>query len=508
MKKLLICLTLILALASLSAVCASENVTEIDDAISIQDTSPDLVEENNESFTDIEEENQTDAVDETSIRANAVTGYEKFSTKFTVTLTSNGTPLVSKPVSIVIKGVKYNKVTDSNGKASVSLKLTKGTYNANFYYDGDNLTASSSGSAKITVKSPYKTKFQVADKNVNYRQGSRSIFQVRLLTTGGSPVKNQKVTIKAAGKTYTTKTNSKGYATVYLSLKQGTKKVTYSFKSSSPYLSSSGSTKLKVKAPMTKGKGYWLWPNSMYKINLKTLKNKGTKIIFLQDSVFNYYTKSAVTSWIAKANKYGIKVHIWMQVFYNGKWYKPVDGDGNIKYSMINKKVAQAKKYAKIKGVAGIHFDYVIFNGNAYKYGDSVKAINTFIKKACTEVRKVSSKCILSASVMPEPGMNEYYYGQNVGYMSKYLDAIVPMAYKGNYGKNTEWISYITQAFKLESNGAQIWTGILGYTSDTNHKKLSASSLLKDAKASIKAGAKGVFVFRIGMTHYLNFNKV
>ena len=35
---------------------------------------------------------------------------------------------------------------------------------------------------------------------------------------------------------------------------------------------------------------------------------------------------------------------------------------------------------------------------------------------------------------MPEGSSNSYYYGQDYSQMSKYLDFIVPMIYKGNYG--------------------------------------------------------------------------
>lgn len=508
MKKIFIFLILALAIISISAVSAGDNITDGGDVVLMEENSVDVIQEGNESSCGEDDSDEEVSPEESTIKAGATTGYEKFSTKFTVTLTSNDTALASKPVFIKINGVTYNRVTDQQGQASVSVKLPKGTYVASFGYGGDNMTAPSNGTAKITVKSPIKTKFQIVDKYVNYRQGLKSVFQVRLLTTGGSAVKNQAVTIKAGGKTYSTKTNSRGYATVFLSLKKGTRKVTYSFKSSNPYLSSSGSTKLKVKGSIGKGNGYWLWPEHMKKVSFKTLKKTGTKHIFLQASAFNYYGKSGVTSWIAKAKKYGIKVHIWMQIFYNGKWIKPVNKDGSLKYSYMNKKVTQAKKYAKIKGVAGIHFDYVRFGGTAYNYETSTKAINYFIKKACVEVRKVSPNCILSASVMPEPGMVDYYYGQNVEYMSKYLDVITPMAYKGNYGKNTEWITYVTAAFKLESNGAQIWTGLQTYKSDTNPAKLTSSTLLKDAKAAMSGGAKGVVLFRIGLTKYLNFNKV
>lgn len=502
MKKIFVLLILALTLISLSAVSASENVTDVvdiaDDEIVSEDVSLD------ESSPLLGDGPKVD----TTISANATTGYEKFSTQFTVTLTQNNTPLASKPVSININGVTYDKKTNTNGQASVYVKLAKGSYTATFTYVGDNTTNPSSRSAKITIKSPYNTVLKQVDKDINYRQGLKSLFQVRLLTTSGSAVKNQEVKFIAGGKTYTAKTDARGYASIYLSLKKGTRTVKYSFKSSNPYLSSSGSTKLKVKAPIAKGYGYWMWASGIKSTNLKTLKKLGTKHIFLHSYAIDLYGKSTVKSWIAKANKYGMKVHIWMQVFYNGNWVRPVNDDGSLKYSYMSKKISLAKSYAKISGVAGIHFDYLRFGGTAYKYATSNKAINYFTKKASIEVRKVSPNCIVSAAVMPEPGMMDYYYGQDVSEMSKYLDVIVPMAYKGNYGKNTEWIKYVTSAFNLESNGAQIWTGLQAYKSDDNVVKLSTSQLLKDAKASIAGGAKGVVLFRIGVTHYLNFNKV
>lgn len=484
--------------ASLSAVSAAENATDIAEA-PLDDGA---LQEN------ITEPAGVEDVQDTSIDAKSTTGYEKFSTEFSVTLTSNGTPLASKPVSIAVNGLNYNKTTDSQGRANIYIKLTKGTYDVSFFFAGDEDYAASNGTAKMTVKSPIKTSLKVADKYINYRHATKTAFIVRLVTSSGAAVKNQAVTVKAGGKTYSAKTDSSGYATVFISLKKGTRKVTYSFKSTSPYLSSSGSHTIKVKPSIGKCYGYWLWGDSMKKINLKTLKNKGTKHLFLHSYSIDLFGKSTVTSWIAKAKKYGMKVHIWMQVFYNGKWISPINSDGSFKYSYMKKQIALAKSYAKIKGVAGIHLDYVRFGGTAYRYDDSVKAINYFVKKACGEVRKVSPNCIMSASVMPEPGMTDLYYGQSIPSMTKYLDVIVPMEYKGNYKKKTSWIKYVTSSFVLDSYGAQVWAGLQAYKSDSNPKKLSTSELLKDAKAAAEGGAKGVILFRIGLTKFLDFNKV
>ena len=251
-----------------------------------------------------------------------------------------------------------------------------------------------------------------------------------------------------------------------------------------------------------------MWASGIKSVNLKTLKAKGTKQIFLHSYAFQVYGKSTVTSWIAKANSYGMKVHIWVQCFYDGTWSKPLKKDGSLDYGYMKKKVANVVSYAKIKGVAGVHLDYVRFGGTAYNYDNSVNAVNYFVKKVCSEVRKVKPNCIISAAVMPEPGMMEYYYGQDISTMSKYLDVIVPMAYKGNYAKSTSWITYVTNSFALESNGAQVWTGLQAYQSDDHVVRLSHSALLKDAKSAVSGGAKGVVLFRIGVTNLLNFNKV
>lgn len=483
---------LVMALLSISAVAAEGNVTDIDD---------DFAEVGNVSHLD-------QVKSDSQLSANDTVGYESFSTQINVTLNSNGTALASKPVIFSIDGNNYTRITDSLGNAVLDINLTKGTYNASYFFLGDNATNPSNASATVTINDPVKTVLKVADKDINYRQGLKSVFIVRLLTDAGKAVKNQEIVFRVNGKTYRKTTDSKGYAQIFLSLKKGTYKVSYSFASSSPYLSSGGSHKVKVKSALSKGNGYWMWASGIKSVNLKTLKSKGTKQIFLNSYAFNLYGKKKVTSWISKANKYGMKVHIWMQVFFNGKWVKPLKSDGSPNYGMMKKKAAKAVYYAKIKGVAGVHMDYVRFGGTAYKYDNAIKAVNYFVKKVSVEVRKVRPNCILSAAVMPEPEANAYYYGQDVPTMSKYLDVIVPMAYRGNYGEGTSWLKDVTKTLVSQSNGAQVWTGLQSYKSDSNVKKLTHSQLLKDAKACKSGGAKGVVLFRIGLTKLLNFNKV
>ena len=501
MKKILILIIIILTLLSLSAVSADDNATDI-----VEDAQEEVVSETVNSTEYTASENVEPLADNSTqetvnksaskIESSSVKGYESFKTTLTVKLTSQGKALSSKKIKILLNGINYTKTTDSKGMATLSVKLKKGTYNAIITYAGDDSTNATSHTTKITVKNPTKTKLKLGDKYINYRQGSKCLFYVKLLTKEGKAIKNQYVTFKVAGKTYTAKTNRKGIAKIYLNLKKGKHKIKYSFKKNAPYLSSKGSFKINVKPKMAKGDGYWLWSAHMNKVNLKSLAKHGTKHILLHVMAIHTNGKAAVISFIKKAHKYGMKVHLWMQVCYsNGKWIRPINENNKIKYSFLNKKIKEAKKYAKIPGVDGIHFDYVRFGGTAHLYKDPNRAINYFSKKASTEIHKIKPNCIVSAALMPEPKMMTYYYGQDVSTMSKYMDALIPMVYKGNYHQTTKWVKSVTKTFVKQSNGAQIWTGLQSYHSDNNAKKLTQKSLLKDARAAKAGGAKGVVLF-------------
>ena len=486
--RIFILILFIAVFASLSAVCANENTT-VDESV----------------LTD----SGNNTISQSEITSSNVVGYESFETQINIKLTSDSKPLPSKEVSIDLNGKNYKKITDSNGMASLSVNLAQGKYTAQFTFLGDNTTSGAVKTSTITIKQAEKTSLTIGDKDINYRQGSKCLFYVKLLNSKGKAVKNQEVTFKVAGHTFTAKTDSSGAAKIYLNLKKGTHRVYYSFKKNAPYLSSSGSYKIKVKQKMAKGNGYWLWSDHMKKVNLKNLAKRGTKHILLHTYSIYQYGKASVVSFIKKAHRYGLKVHLWMQVCYsNGKWVSPVNKGGSLKYAFLNKKVNEAKKYAKIKGVDGIHFDYVRFGGTAYLYKNSNHAINYFAKKASIQVHKIKSNMIVSAAVMPEPSMMIYYYGQDIPTMSKYLDVVIPMVYKESYGKSTSWVKSVTKSFVSKSNGAQLWTGLQTYHAKNNSKKLSQKTLLTDARSAKAGGATGIILFRIGVSCNFYFNKI
>jgi hypothetical protein len=513
-------LMIILALVSVSAVAAEDNATDVVSEISEEVISEEIpVEEpsgdsvlSQSAEDSLSDDNQTALPAPATSRittSSAVKGYETFTTTLSFKLTADEKPLAFKPVSVIINGVTYAKTTDSNGEGSVDVDLKAGTYTAEFRYAGDNSTTDASATSTVTVSEPVKTSMKVGDKDINYRQGSKCLFYVKLVDANGKAIKNQMVRFVVDGKTYTAKTNSKGEAKIYLNLKKGKHKIKYYFDRTAPYLSSSGSFTVKVKSKMAKGNGYWVWSSHMKKVNLKSLAKKGTKHIFLHVQAIAVHGKAAVVSFIKKAHKYKMKVHLWMQVCCIGdKWTRPVNKDGSLKYGFMNKKIREAKRYAKIKGVDGIHFDYVRFGGTAHLYKTSTKAINYFVKKASLAVHKIRPNCIVSGALMPEPSAMKYYYGQDVPTMSRYMDVLLPMVYKGNYHQTRKWITSVTKTFVKQSSGAQIWTGLQSYHSDNNAKKLSQKTLLKDAKAAKAGGAKGIVLFRYGISCNFNFKKV
>ena len=109
---------------------------------------------------------------------------------------------------------------------------------------------------------------------------------------------------------------------------------------------------------------------------------------------------------------------------------------------------------------------------------------------------------------MPEPNSMLYYDGQDYPTLTKYLDFVLPMVYKGNYHQNAAWIQSITKWFVDNSNGAQVWTGLQSYRSDDDITYLPVSELAGDAQAALNGGARGVVMFRWGVTNFINFNNL
>ena len=427
---------------------------------------------------------------------------------FKVALTAKGVPISKKTITFTVDGKTYKKTTNANGIASLNIGLPLGKYTITYKNQAvSNKLASKTGSTTITVKERNPTKI-TWKSGTSFYQGTNTV-KVLLQDSNNKALSGKTVKLVINSKTYTATTSSNGYAQFKVNMGVGDFTVTFRYDASGDNNNapSSGSVKISVARKLTKGYGYWLFGGDMKNVNLNTLASKGTTDIFLNYFAISAHGKSAVESWIEKANKVGINVHIWMQTFYDGSWKNPVS-DGKPNTALFNKIIEEALGYAKIKGVAGIHFDYMRYPGTAYKTSGGTAAITEFAKMACEKLHAYNSKLIVSCALMPETTSNPYYYGQDMEQISKYMDLVVPMIYKGNYGKSTSWIKTTTKWFVDHSNGAKVWAGLQGYKSDSNVVKLSLSEITQDVKSALNGAGAGVMIFRWGVTNFVNFNSL
>ena len=145
---------------------------------------------------------------------------------FNVTLLDeNDNPMVGKLVQIGFNGKVYDRTTDEKGFCNLQINLPdKGTYTFAICYLGDDDYESVFEVAKIVV-SPKKMSLTVPTKSYKVSAKTKTLTAT-LKDNKGHLIRSKVITFKVNGKTYTAKTNSKGVATVKVSL--STKK-TYSF---------------------------------------------------------------------------------------------------------------------------------------------------------------------------------------------------------------------------------------------------------------------------------------
>lgn len=243
--------------------------------------------------------------------------------------------------------------------------------------------------------------------------------------------------------------------------------------------------------------GIWVKGNHMNDVDLDTLSKYGIKDIFLHSSAVDIYGEKNVTNWIKKANTKNIKVHLWVQCFYDKTWVNPINTTTkDFNYPYFNKKIEKIEKLAAIDGVGGIQLDYIRYPGNAYEYSypNGVTASNAITKFVAMVSEKLDDNLTLSVTVMPEREGSKYY-GQDPNALSWYADVIVPMAYAGNYNTSSSWIKDISSYFKQAAMWSNLCIGIQNYVSDTNQSSLPTNQLKDNSQAALDGGADGIAFF-------------
>jgi len=149
--------------------------------------------------------------------------------------------------------------------------------------------------------------------------------------------------------------------------------------------------------------------------------------------------------------------------------------------------------------------DYCRYPGTAYKHPNAEVATSIITNFVAGVRAMLNSKSVekgsfisLGVCVMPECSINTYYYGQSYEQLSKYVDYLVPMVYKGNYGKDTSWIG-TTTAYIVNHSTAPVVVAVQTYRSDSDPTPLSGSELANDVQTAIYNNAAGYALFRYGL---------
>ena len=168
-------------------------------------------------------------------------------TKYTFKITDqNGKALEAKTASIAFNNKVYTANSDKNGVVSFALPIaTAGKYAVTLAFTGDSAYKGSVATSTISI-TKQATKLTVAKKT--FKKSATKKLTAVLKDNKGKVIKNKKLTLKVNGKTYTSKTNSKGVATFTLKLtKKGTFTATTKFAGDSFYTAKTTSSKIVVK---------------------------------------------------------------------------------------------------------------------------------------------------------------------------------------------------------------------------------------------------------------------
>lgn len=231
MKKLII--LLIVLFISISAVSASENLTDCvsgdsgnvvcDNLVSqdnpIDENPDELLEvDGNSSEDDSDTENFNES--NVTIQGEDLVWYVKANPIYEFKVVdSNGTGVAANNVSVTLKGKTTFVDTDENGTGKFPITgLSAGTYNVTVEYKNKTLTN------KIKLFSSRIT----GGKDISSVYGTKAKYTIRVLDNSGSSMAGVNVTFTVGSKTYVKQTNLNGYASIWFNYNSGKYVIRYS----------------------------------------------------------------------------------------------------------------------------------------------------------------------------------------------------------------------------------------------------------------------------------------
>ena len=126
-----------------------------------------------------------------------------------------GNPIANATLYITINGITYNRTTDSNGTASMTLNLEARSYNANIFYNGSDVYFNASKNITVTINPAVVAE----DLVMMYQDGSK--FKAKFLGIDGKPLAKTDIQFNINGVVYTKTTDDNGTASLNINLRPG-----------------------------------------------------------------------------------------------------------------------------------------------------------------------------------------------------------------------------------------------------------------------------------------------
>jgi len=249
--------------------------------------------------------------------------------------------------------------------------------------------------------------------------------------------------------------------------------------------------------------GFCVLPEDMDKVDFAELSNHGVTDLFLDYRVMDTHDKTQVETWIQDAKNEGISVHIFAQVFNDDeKWYNPTN------QSFVDAKINELKEYAGLKDLAGIHLNYVRYEGaDAAENDNYTQAVSDFVVNATEELRKDNPNLILSSDVMPEYDQLKDKYCTDYSVISKNFDFVVPLTYFDNNNENDTYIEDAITSLRDHSEGAKVWANLQTFDNSTQ-KPIPLDKMNAKIQNISKVNPDGMFLFRYGLSEDIDFNNL
>ncbi len=225
------------------------------------------------------------------IRADNLTKYFGGPERFAVSLTDKqGTPISGQNVIISINSQSYERITNSNGQASIAVNLNSGVYDAFVEYDGEEI------SSTVTVKST------VSGKDITKIYKNQTQYYATFVDTKGNLLKNTEVEFNINGVYYKRTTDSNGVAKMNINLNPDT----YIITAKNPNSGEQYTNKVTVLANMDQNRDLTKYYRNDSQYTIRLLDDEGNPVGANETVVFNingvFYTRYTNASGVAKLN--------------------------------------------------------------------------------------------------------------------------------------------------------------------------------------------------------------